>query len=471
VEIEVVETGQVFTGIAEFSVGSASDVLLDFQCNGSEPAISLFWFKTRPPEFEQIRKPFDQTTTSYDPSSGLLRLYSEFLDDPAIISSGFVRLQCFRNSNSVDFDLRPVPTLFFTGAFPASVGPSEDIVSLCSSLLPDLPASTITTVPASDHTYCEVQTARGAFRSPSIPTRERDTGPTNPMFIAEPLNITVQPINGVTRGAFSCVVSPSDTVQSVAWFFQSGTGDPMAVEPAEAAQTTGGTSVLVLDGVDSEREGFYHCLATLDNGGTLPSRAASLELSETTSNMERILLAPPTSLSVSEGNQLLIPCVGSTDPTFDGDSSAETRGNSSSFGLTITADRRDGGSIVCEVGGDTAELILTVLAGPRFEEELVEEVRRFLNTDSSPLLLACEASGNPLPSLSFLLNNKPLPTSSRVTVEAGAPSCNDCVRSEVRIERPGPGDQGVYQCVAQVGQDPSTAIVSSSYLNLQCESA
>ena len=31
------------------------------------------------------------------------------------------------------------------------------------------------------------------------------------------------------------------------------------------------------------------------------------------------------------------------------------------------------------------------------------------------------------------------------------------------------GDEGVYQCVGQVGQDESTAIVSSSYLNLQCE--
>ena len=66
---------------------------------------------------------------------------------------------------------------------------------------------------------------------------------------------------------------------------------------------------------------------------------------------------------------------------------------------------------------------LSLSAGLRFEEELEEEVVRFLNEDNSPLLLACEISGSPLPSISFLFNSKPLTSLPRVSVKTEPSSC------------------------------------------------
>ena len=60
----------------------------------------------------------------------------------------------------------------------------------------------------------------------------------------------------------------------------------------------------------------------------------------------------------------------------------------------------------------------------RFEVGLDEEVVRFVNEDVSPIVFECEVSGNPLPTLSFLVNSQPLPLDNgRVTVEFGTPSC------------------------------------------------
>ena len=44
-----------------------------------------------------------------------------------------------------------------------------------------------------------------------------------------------------------------------------------------------------------------------------------------------------------------------------------------------------------------------------------------------------------------------------------------CVHRILSISAPMRGDEGVYQCVGQQGGDGSTAITSSSYVNIQCE--
>ena len=60
----------------------------------------------------------------------------------------------------------------------------------------------------------------------------------------------------------------------------------------------------------------------------------------------------------------------------------------------------------------------------RFEQELEKEVVRFINTESLPITLECEISGNPLPSLSFLHNNNPITTNTQlVTIETQEPNC------------------------------------------------
>ena len=103
------------------------------------------------------------------------------------------------------------------------------------------------------------------------------------MFVAEPLDIIVQQIKGITRGAFSCIVYPGNTVQSVAWYFRSdsGTGERVLVDPAADSdvmiETVGGVSVLVVQEVMVGREGGYHCETDI-GGSILVSREGQLVL-------------------------------------------------------------------------------------------------------------------------------------------------------------------------------------------------
>ena len=108
-----------------------------------------------------------------------------------------------------------------------------------------------------------------------------------PGFVVQPINITVQPINGVMRGAFSCSVSPGNTVQMVTWIFepansmQNGTGptEPVKLDSSSPNVTIGfggGAGVLILDGVEAEQEGGYFCRATLSDGSNLTSSTAYL---------------------------------------------------------------------------------------------------------------------------------------------------------------------------------------------------
>ena len=86
-------------------------------------------------------------------------------------------------------------------------------------------------------------------------------GSPDTMFISQPLNITVQPIDGVIRGAFSCSVFPDDDVQTITWYYGQGvTITSVNVDdPNVMVGSEGGTSVLVLENVGMDRQGFYHC--------------------------------------------------------------------------------------------------------------------------------------------------------------------------------------------------------------------
>ena len=113
--------------------------------------------------------------------------------------------------------------------------------------------------------------------------------PKDPIFYVQPLNITVQPINTVTRGAFSCAVFPSNNVQSINWYFEpAGSGsaqgsvempiEPMQISPDSNTMVrySGGTSVLVLDSVGMEQEGAYHCEVVTTTGSSVDSEIAHL---------------------------------------------------------------------------------------------------------------------------------------------------------------------------------------------------
>ena len=74
-----------------------------------------------------------------------------------------------------------VSTLFFTGDLPDSISAAQDLSPLCTNLLPDLPASNVTVVTDTSeggvsYSYCEIESARGTFRSDSVVVGERNTG-------------------------------------------------------------------------------------------------------------------------------------------------------------------------------------------------------------------------------------------------------------------------------------------------------
>lgn len=69
-----------------------------------------------------------------------------------------------------------VSTLFFTEDLPATINSTQELSSLCSERLPDLPTSTVTTVSRGGggggegvaYSYCMISSARGSFRSRSV---------------------------------------------------------------------------------------------------------------------------------------------------------------------------------------------------------------------------------------------------------------------------------------------------------------
>ena len=68
-----------------------------------------------------------------------------------------------------------VQNLFFTA--PTPIASTDDLRSFCTGLLPQLPTFNVTpvTTPGS-HGYCDYQSARGSFRSPSFTFTDGDTG-------------------------------------------------------------------------------------------------------------------------------------------------------------------------------------------------------------------------------------------------------------------------------------------------------
>ena len=87
------------------SVGDASDIIVDLQCVGTGVGNSN-WF-LRFPLVLELPQPLEPTATSYDLSSGFLRLLSSFLQDPDNIDFGVVAIQCVRLSRPASVDFRP----------------------------------------------------------------------------------------------------------------------------------------------------------------------------------------------------------------------------------------------------------------------------------------------------------------------------------------------------------------------------
>ena len=82
-QVELVENGRRFT-VAAFTVGNSSDLFVEFRCLGAQPVAS--WTRAFR---DGLPQPLDPRTTSYDPSSGVVRIFSK---NPANMM-----LRCFRD--------------------------------------------------------------------------------------------------------------------------------------------------------------------------------------------------------------------------------------------------------------------------------------------------------------------------------------------------------------------------------------
>ena len=110
------------------------------------------------------------------------------------------------------------------------------------------------------------------------------------------MNITARPTSGGSaRTAFSCSIAPVENLATIQWFFEpmefgSRMGPSMMVESGFLTNgTTGvanvtivggladsGTSILVLDRVSNDQEGFYSCVATFSDGRMINSSSGAL---------------------------------------------------------------------------------------------------------------------------------------------------------------------------------------------------
>ena len=104
--IELPEANISFTTPEQFSVGNASDVLVELLCVGDGPTIRVFWVRRGSGE---LPNEFSLTSTFYNADTGRLRLFSPYIQNPQHRDEeGLINLQCFRNfGNSIIVALRP----------------------------------------------------------------------------------------------------------------------------------------------------------------------------------------------------------------------------------------------------------------------------------------------------------------------------------------------------------------------------
>ena len=109
--------------------------------------------------------------------------------------------------------------------------------------------------------------------------------------MSEPANITAQPVNGTASAAFSCSIQPADDLVEIQWFFDAmpfGSGSGMGLSPGPSSGMLSndmegvtihqpvdhGTSILILDSVGNNFEGFYSCVAVFPTQMRTSSEAA-----------------------------------------------------------------------------------------------------------------------------------------------------------------------------------------------------
>ena len=107
----------------------------------------------------------------------------------------------------------------------------------------------------------------------------------------------------------------------------------------------------------------------------------------------------------------------------------------------------------------------------RLQPSSDEEVVQWVTEDSTAIQLSCQITGvgRVLPTVFFLKNGV------RITSN-GSPSDNgvyiietSSLSHRILVVESRRGNEGVFQCVGQVGEDGSTTLTTSTYINMQCE--
>ena len=93
-----------------FTVANVSDFFQDFQCTA--PTV---WFRRRPTLIE-LSSPLDPTTTSYNPDTGLARIFSNYIRDPQnlVEQDGILTLflLCVSSIDFVPASLNLIPGIY-----------------------------------------------------------------------------------------------------------------------------------------------------------------------------------------------------------------------------------------------------------------------------------------------------------------------------------------------------------------------
>ena len=106
----------------------------------------------------------------------------------------------------------------------------------------------------------------------------------------------------------------------------------------------------------------------------------------------------------------------------------------------------------------------------QFERALPPEVVEWVTGDSETISLPCliggATTGSPL--VFFLRDGEMISSSSQRDNGIYVIGTSFMSFRVLMIEKR-KGNEGLYQCVGQAGNDRSTSVVSSTYVNLQCE--
>ncbi|KAM8976940.1 brother of CDO [Pelodytes ibericus] len=216
-----------------------------------------------------------------------------------------------------------------------------------------------------------------------------------------------------------------------------------------------------------EDEGTYKCAAYNPVTQEVKTSVSSdrLRVRRSTAEAARIIYPPVTqTIIVTKGQSLILECVASGMPppkiTWSKRGAGLVGHNNTRFLLSNllieTTSKEDSGTYICSasnsVGYEEAAFIfynVQVFEPPEVSMELIQPTVMW----GQSAKFVCEVRGNPQPSVVWLRNAVPVLPSSRHRIS----------RKLLRVNNVGPGDDGIYQCMAEneVGSAQASTLLTT----------